>query len=43
MEFEFKKLEFNMINYMYLNETPFKYYISILRGLGSEVTLILLI
>ena len=29
------KLEFNMIYYAYSNELPFKYYISILGGLGG--------
>ena len=40
----FRKLEFDMIYYAYLNESPFKYYISILGGRGeSEAILILLI
>ena len=40
----FRKLEFDMIYYVYLNELPFKYYISILGGGGgSEAMLILLI
>ena len=36
------KLEFNTIYYGYLNESPFKYYISILGG-RSKAMLILLI
>ena len=32
----FRKLEFDMIYYAYLNESPFKYYISILGGVGVQ-------
>ena len=40
----FRKLEFYTIYIEYLNESPFKYYISISRGVGgSEAMLILLI
>ena len=39
----FRKLEFVSIYYAYMNKLPFKYYISILGGGGSEATLILLI
>ena len=38
----FRKLEFDTIYYAYLNESPFKYYISILGGWGSEAMFILL-
>ena len=38
-----RKLEFDTIHYAYLNDSPFKYYISILGGGGSEAMLILLI
>ena len=39
-----RKLEFDTIYYAYLNESPFKYYISILGGgEGSEAMLVLLI
>ena len=30
-----RKLEFDMIYYAYLNKSPFKYYISILGGVGG--------
>ena len=40
----FRKLEFDTIYYANLNESPFKYYISILGGGGgSEAMLIVLI
>ena len=40
----FRKLEFYTIYIAYLNESPFKYNISISRGVGgSEAMLILLI
>ena len=41
--FVFRKLEFDTIYYAYLNESTFKYYISILGVEGSEAMLILLI
>ena len=31
----FRKLDFDTIYYAYLNESPFKYYISILGGVGG--------
>ena len=34
MNFAFMKFEFNTIYYAYSNKSPFKYYISILRGGG---------
>ena len=34
----FRKLEFDTIYYAYLNKSPFKYYISILRGVGGGQT-----
>ena len=38
----FRKLEFDTLYYGYLIESPFKYYISILGGVGgSEAMLIL--
>ena len=40
-EFCFRKLEFNMRDNAYSNKTPFKYFISILGGRGSEAMLIL--
>ena len=39
--FVFRKLEFNMICYAYSNESPFKYYTSVLEGVRSEAMLIL--
>ena len=33
--FVFRKLEFDTIYYAYLNKSPFKYYISILGGVGG--------
>ena len=32
----FRKLEFDKIYYAYLNKSPFKYYISILGGMGVK-------
>ena len=32
----FRKLDFDTIYYEYLNELPFKYYISILGGVGVQ-------
>ena len=32
----FRKLEFDTLYYAYLNESPFKYYISILGGVGVQ-------
>ena len=44
INFALRKLEFDMIYNAYSNESPFKYYISILRGGGgSEAMLMLLI
>ena len=37
--FVFRKLEFDTIYYAYLNESPFKYYISILGGWGLRLCL----
>ena len=34
IHFAFRKLDFDMIYNAYSNESPFKYYISILRGGG---------
>ena len=34
-DFVFRKLEFNTICYAYSNKSPFKYYISILGGVGG--------
>ena len=44
--FAFRKLELNVIYNAYSNESPFKYYISILGGVwgvGSKAMIILLI
>ena len=35
IHFAFRKLEFDMIYNAYSNESPFKYYISILGGVGG--------
>ena len=35
MNFVFRKIGFDIIYYAYLNESPFKYYISILGGVGG--------
>ena len=44
LNFAFRKPEFNTIYNTYSNESPFKYYISILGGGGgSEAMLMLLI
>ena len=44
LDFAFRKPEFNTIYYTYSNESPSKYYISVLGGGGgSEAMLILLI
>ena len=44
LNFTFRKLEFDTIYNAYSNESPFKYYISILGGGGgSKVMLMLLI
>ena len=44
LNFTFRKLEFDTIYNAYSNESPFKYYISILGvGGGSEAMLMLLI
>ena len=44
IHFAFRKLESDTIYNAYSNESPFKYYISVLRGGGgSEAMLILLI
>ena len=44
LDFAFRKPEFSTIYYTYLNESPSKYYISVLGGGGgSEAMLILLI
>ena len=44
LDFAFRKPEFSTIYYIYSNESPSKYYISVLGGGGgSETMLILLI
>ena len=35
LNFAFRKPEFDMIYNAYLNESPFKYYISVLGGVGG--------
>ena len=39
-DFAFRKLEFDKICYVYSNKSPFKYYISILEGVGAMLILI---
>ena len=40
LDFAFRKPEFNTIYHTYSNESPSKYYISVLGGGGSEAMLI---